>query len=124
MPDPLMTTPRSMPITARSKVPIPSSTALRGLLSSAAVDPAEYFAPVDQRLFDQAQDGGYVTFGKLKHCNREPIAITLASVGESIEFLDDAVGIVAELAVDPIDDLVGKEILRAGHQCAFTGCVA
>jgi hypothetical protein len=26
--------------------------------------------------------------------------------------------------VDPIDDLVGKEILRAGHQCAFTGCVA
>ena len=84
-------------------------------LASVVVNPTEHFTPVDQRLFDEAEDGGSVAFGEVEHCNRQPIAIALASAGESIELLDDAVGIVAKLAPNPIDDLVGEQILRAGH---------
>jgi hypothetical protein len=93
-------------------------------LFSTQLSPAQDFARVDQRLFDQADDGGYVAFGKLKHGNRQPIAIALASAGEAIEFLDDAIGIAAKLASNPIDDLVGKQILRAGHYYRFTDCGA
>ena len=84
----------------------------------AVLNPAQHFARVDQRLFDQADDRRNVAFGKLKHRNRQPI--TIASARETIEFLDDAIGIAAKLASNPIDDLLRKQILRAGHHYRFT----
>ena len=86
----------------------------------AVLNPAQHFARVDQRLFDQADDRRNVAFGKLKHRNRQPITITITSARETIEFLDDAIGIAAKLASNPIDDLLRKQILRAGHHYRFT----
>ena len=90
----------------------------------AVLNPAQHFARVDQRLFDQADDRRNVAFGKLKHRNRQPITITITSARETIEFLDDAIGIAAKLASNPIDDLLRKQILRAGHHYRFTDCGA
>jgi len=93
---------------------------LRSPGESGVVDPGQHFAPVEERLIDEPDNGANIASREVEYRTWQTIPIAVASVGEPVEFLHDPIGILCELTANALDDLVGEQVSGMCHRVGLS----